>query len=287
MTVFDQAQDHVRERLQQIAAGLGASGQVLTQALQDLPTTAQALAQELPQVTERIRRAGLRIGEPPHTDADLMALFDQIPGPAKLGIDEAQIYQFLSDKHASHILSRKNGGSSRADNLVWELGIWNMARGSRNMTPAEQLVIRVYNAVDVLCANSATLARLGLTSLGISVITQTCVTAIAYALDLQRGEITVEEFRDRVLQAARDAGIATAIFFPILIAVIALLPELTVLLTLPSVVLGFNALLGLSIAAPIIQSVMRHLEADGFGEEAAADYRSLFRTGSTPEKAPG
>lgn len=287
MSIFDQAQDQVWERLQQIAAGLGASGQILAHALQDLPTTTQELARELPQVTERIRRAGLRIGEPPHTDADIMALFDQIPGPAKLGIDEAKIYQFLSDKHASHILSRKNGGSSRADNLLWELGIWNMARGSRNMTVGEQLVIRVYNAVDALCANSATLARLGLTSLGMAVITQACVTAISHTLDLQRGEITIEEFRDHVLQAAKDAGITTAIFFPLLIAVIALLPELTILLTLPSVVLGFNALFGLSVAVPIIQSILRHLEADGFGAEAALYYRSLLGTHFTTENAPG
>jgi len=91
---------------------------------------------------------------------------------------------------------------------------------------------------------------------------------------LYRGDITIEEFRDRIVAAAVSAGITTPIFFLILTAVLALFPEFIVVLSAPAVVAGFNLLLGISIATPIIQSIIRHVEADGFGEEIAQDYEN-------------
>jgi hypothetical protein len=135
------------------------------------------------------------------------------------------------------------------------------------MTGGEQLYIRFYNAVDSILKNSGTIAKLGVTTVGTAVLTQTVVTAVAYALDLYRGDITVEEFRDRVVAAAVSAGIATPIFFLIFIAILAVFPELTLLLSAPAVVAGFNALFGIGIAVPIVQSLMRHMEAGGFAEE--------------------
>lgn len=260
---------------QDMALGVGTSGKALVGALTDLPKTASALAQEMPKVAARISRAGLRPGDPIRSDPEIMALFSKIPGSSKLGAEETNIRQFLADKHASHIISHHHGGSHHSKNMVWELGAWNMARGSRDMTITERLCIRVYNAVDSIRANSGTVAQLGITTLGVAVISQTCVTAIAYALDLSRGEITVEEFRDRVVESAQQAGLATVIVFPILIAVIALVPELTVLLTIPSVAAGFNLLFGASLAVPILQSVIRHIEAEGFGEGVSTHYQNL------------
>jgi hypothetical protein len=55
--------------------------------------------------------------------------------------------------------------------------------------------------------------------------------------------------------------------------VLALLPELTLLLSTPIVVAGFNTLFGISIAIPIIQSIQRHLDAFG-SEERVRGYSS-------------
>ena len=59
-------------------------------------------------------------------------------------------------------------------------------------------------------------------------------------------------------------------------AVVALFPEFTVILSAPVVVAGFNALFGISIATPIIQSLVRHVEAEGFGIETADAYKTAF-----------
>ncbi|WP_256973307.1 hypothetical protein [Nostoc sp. T09] len=62
----------------------------------------------------------------------------------------------------------------------------------------------------------------------------------------------------------------------VLVAVLALFPEFTVILSAPMVVAGFNSLFGVSIAVPIIQSLLRHTQAGGFGNEAAEAYKGLF-----------
>lgn len=79
-------QQTAAENLSQATTGLAASGQTVAVALQDLPTTAAALAQDMPKLANRLRhRAGLRVGDLPRSDADVIALFEKIPGTAKLG----------------------------------------------------------------------------------------------------------------------------------------------------------------------------------------------------------
>jgi hypothetical protein len=111
--------------------------------------------------------------------------------------------------------------------------------------------------------------------------TQIIVTAISYSLDLYRGDITVEEYKTLILETAKTAGIAAPIVFLVLVAVLALFPEFTIILSAPVVIAGFNALFGVSIAVPIIQSLLRHTQAGGFGMEAAEAYKGLFG-GSSP-----
>lgn len=258
------------------AIGLGTAGLSIAESLKDLPKVAEALAQEMPKIAHRLRnRAGIRVGEAPRTDADVMKLFEKIPGTSKLGANETTIREFLADKHGSHIFPRSQEGSNGADNILWEIGSDNIQRGARVMTGGEQIYIRFYNAVDSILKNSGTIAQLGIAATGTAILTQVVITAATYVLDLYRGDITIEEFRDRIVAAAVTAGIATPIFFLILIAAIALFPELTLLLSAPIVVGGFNALFGIGIAVPIIQSLLRHLEAGGFGEEAAIEYQAF------------
>ncbi|MEM1308970.1 MAG: HNH endonuclease [Cyanobacteria bacterium P01_H01_bin.153] len=260
-------------------AALGASGVLTANALKDLPRTAQALAQEMPKIAKRMQTAGVRVGEIPRSDADVMAMFNKIPGTSKLGANERDIRTFLSDKHGSHIFPHSKGGNNGAENVVWELGTHNIGRGAELMTGGEQLYIRFYNAVDSILKNSTTIAQLGLAATGTAILTQAVVTALSYTLDLYRGDITAEEFRDKIVNAAVTAGIATPIFFLILVAAIALFPEIVLILSAPAVVAGFNVLFGVGIALPIIQSIVRHLEAGGFGDAAKAQYEMALQQG--------
>lgn len=257
----------------------GASGVVITQALKDLPRTAQELAREMPALARRIQTAGIRTGDGPRSSADIMALFDKIPGTSKLGANERDIRVFLSDKHGSHIHPHSKGGGNEASNILWELGRDNIHRGAEAMTGGEQIYIRFYNAVDSILKNSLTLTKLGVAATGTAILTQALVTALAHVLDLYRGDITIEEFRDKIVDAAVRAGIATPIFFLILVTAIALFPEIVVVLSAPAVVAGFNALFIVGIALPIIQSIIRHVEAGGFGEDAKAYYATAIQQG--------
>jgi hypothetical protein len=281
-TVHQQSQQSIKAAEKALAswqreiAALGTSGMAITNDLKDLPRTAQALAEEMPKLARRLQRAGTRLGDAPRTDADVMGLFDKIPGTSKLGASEWDMRVFLSDKHGSHIHPHSKGGSNGAKNIVWEIGSDNIRRGARPMTGQEQLYIRFYNAIDSILKNSTTIAKLGVTATGTAVLTQALVIALAYTLDLHRGEITVEEFRGKIIEAAISAGIATPIFFIIFMAVMALFPEVVIVLSAPAVVAGFNALFGISIALPIVQSLIRHVEADGFGSDMKAQYESAM-----------
>jgi hypothetical protein len=258
------------------AVAIGTSGMTIAHALKDLPQTAADLAREMPKIAQRLKyHAGTRMTDLPRSDADVMDLFNKIPGTSKLGDSHRNISDFLSNKQGSHIRSHQHGGSNKADNIVWEIGADNLRRGARNMTGGEQVYIRFHNAVESLLQNSGTIAQLGLATTGTAIITQALVTATSYALDLYRGDITVEEFSDRIVAAAVSAGITTPIFFLVLIAVLALFPEFAIILSAPAVVAGFNVLLGIGIATPIIQSIIRHIEADGFGREIAQGYETL------------
>jgi hypothetical protein len=266
-------------------ASAATSGVVVTQALRDLPRTAQELAAEMPKLARRVQTAGVRLGDAPRAEADVMALFNKIPGTSKLGATERDIRIFLSDKHGSHIRPHAKGGGNGADNILWELGADNLRRGADLTTGQEQLYVRFYNAVDSVLKNSLTIGKLGVAATGTAVLTQALVTALAYTLDLRRGDITPEEFRDKIVAAAVSAGIATPFFFLILIAVMALFPEIVVVLSAPAVIAGFNSLFGVSIVLPIVQSILRHREAGGFGEIAQAeDTDRLVATEALPSE---
>ncbi len=262
--------------VQATAIGGATSALAIADALKDLPKTAEALAQEMPKIARRLRHgAGVRVGDSPRSDADVMKLFEKIPGTSKLEASEIKIRQFLADKHGSHVIPRSQGGANRADNILWEVGADNIRRGAKAITGGEQIYIRVYNAIDSMIKNSTTIAKLGVTATGTAILTQGIVTAISYCLDLCRGDITADEYKDLIIQEVVKTGISAPVFFLILIATLALFPELTLLLSAPVVVAGFNTLFGISLAMPVIQSIIRHVQAGGFGEEVAEGYQNL------------
>ncbi len=269
--------DEVTNGVKVTATSVATSGMVIANALQDLPRTAEELAREMPRIASRLKyRAGVRIGDSPRSDADIMKLFEKIPGTSKLEARETKIRQFLADKHGSHVIPRSRGGKNTADNILWEVGTNNLSRGAKVLTSGERVYIRIYNAIDSIVKNSTTIAKLGVVATGTAVLTQAVVVSISYSLDLYRQEITVEEYKNLVTQEVIRTGISTPIFFLIFVAVLALFPELTLLLSAPAVVAGFNALFGVSIALPIVQSIIRHVQGGGFGQEVAKDYEDLI-----------
>lgn len=262
--------------IQATAVGVAASGIAIGDALKDLPRTAEELAKEMPQIARRLRHgAGIRLGELPRSDADVMKLIEKIPGTSKLEASEIKIRQFLADKHGSHVIPRSRLGTNAADNILWEVGTDNIRRGAKAITGGEQIYIRVYNAVDSILKNSTTIAKLGVMATGTAFLTQAIVTAISYSLDLYRGDITVDKYKHLIIQEVVKTGLATPVFFLIFIAALALFPELTLLLSAPAVVAGFNALFGISLAMPIVQSIVRHIQAGGVGEEVAQGFEAL------------
>ncbi|MBD2314578.1 hypothetical protein H6G20_23190 [Desertifilum sp. FACHB-1129] len=87
----------VEEYQTNVTLSLSASAIALSNSLQHLPKTATELAQEMPAIARRLRTgAGLRLGDPARADAEVMKLFDKIPGTSKLNADEATIRQFLA-----------------------------------------------------------------------------------------------------------------------------------------------------------------------------------------------
>jgi hypothetical protein len=274
--------DRAIESVKTAAVDASAAGMVIVNSLQDVPKTAQELAAEMPKIARRLRNgAGVRVGDARRTDADVIKLFEKIPGTSKLGDRENTIREFLRDKQGSHIYPRSQGGSNAANNIVWEVGIDNLHRGAKVMTVGEQMYIRVYNAVDSIISNSGAIAKLGINATATAILTSVVVTAISYSLDLYRGDISVDEYKQLIFETAKTAGIATPIVFLVLVAVLALLPEFAVILSAPVVVAGFNALFGISIAMPIIESLVRHLQAGGFGAEAAENYKNLWGSSIT------
>jgi len=217
--------DEMVDEVNSATASFATSGMVIANALKDLPMTAEELAKEMPKIAYRLRyRAGLQVGDSPRSDTDVMKLFEKIPGASKLEAIETKIRQFLADKHGSHAIPRQYKGTNAADNIFWEVGTDNLRRGAKVMTDGEKIYIRVYNAVDSIVKNSTTIAKLGVVATGTAILTQAVMTALSYSLDLYRGDITIEEYKDLILQEAVRAGITTPIFFIIFVAVLALFP---------------------------------------------------------------
>jgi hypothetical protein len=75
-------------------------------------------------------------------------------------------------------------------------------------------------------------------------------------------------------------GVASATLAILLVVVMALFPEVVVVLSASAVIVGFNALFGVGIALPIVQSMIRHVEAGGCGDEVQAQYAEAIAQGN-------
>lgn len=282
-TLKTKTQEESQQRLQWakqfIPAGMASIGQstvAVAAAFKDVPVEFSELMSEMPKIAKRMQRAGVRPKDGLfRSDADAMALFNKIPGADKLNANQESIQQFLSVRDGSHIKSHQQGGGIGADNIVWELREANRARGARTMTMEEQIKIALQNGAESLTRNSKTILKISTRAAGTAALIQALVTALSYALDLQRGDITQKEFAEKIAIAAVSAGLATPVFVLLFIVVTAMCPAVVPLLASPLVVTAFNGLLGFSIVTPIAQSIARHTQSGGFGEDAKAQFETL------------
>jgi hypothetical protein len=103
-----------------------------------------AQLQDLPLNTaRRLYQGGIRPGEPVRTRVQAQEMLDKIPPSQRAGIDGKSAgnstQDYLSDKHASHIKPHSKGGSNHPNNIKWENGKDNIARGNRAMNWQEQI----------------------------------------------------------------------------------------------------------------------------------------------------
>ena len=275
----EQSQQHLQWAKQSIPAGMTSLGQstvAVAEAFKDVPTEFFELMKEMPKVARRMKRAGVRPKDGIfRSDADAMSLFNKIPGADKLNASQENIRKFLSTRDGSHIRSRQQKGGIEAKNIVWEISEANKARGPKLMTAEEQIKIAFKNGAESLTRNSKTILRISARAAGTAALIQALVTALSYALDLQRGDITQKEFAEKIAIAAVSAGLATPVFVILFIVVTAMCPAVVPLLSAPLVVAAFNGLLGISIVTPIAQSLARHTKAGGFGDDAKAHLEDL------------
>ncbi|WP_414756603.1 hypothetical protein [Anabaena sp. CCY 9910] len=175
--------------------------------LQDLPLSA----------ARRMYKGGIRAGEPIRTRVEAQQMLEKIPPSGRAGVDgksaTSNVEQYLSDKHASHIKPHSKGGSNNPNNIRWENGKDNMARGDKTMTWQEKVRLdtkwhfdNLTGAVKVGIQAAPMGAAVGaMTSLPFSLLTN--------GLCVVRGEISAQEaatatLKDTVMGGA--VGGATA-----------------------------------------------------------------------------
>lgn len=142
------------------AAGFGAGNKPAISAKDQIAAVSLALNQVVDNVSyadlsiqlqRKFASAGLR-GGPKHwrTPEGASGFYDaSIPDAVKL-LGEDGIREFLDGKNASHIKSVANWRelAETDSNILWEDSLANYARGSADMSPFEQLNVRLDNGFD-------------------------------------------------------------------------------------------------------------------------------------------
>ncbi|MFB2971367.1 hypothetical protein ACE1CD_20570 [Aerosakkonema sp. BLCC-F183] len=163
--------------------------------LDDLPLNAK----------HRLYKGGIRPGEPYRTDIQAQEMLGKIPPSQRAGIDgksagnNAQNY--LSDKHASHVKPHSKGGSNHPNNIKWENGKDNIARGDKPMSWQEQIKLDAKWHFDNLAG--AVKAGIKAAPLGAAIGAATAApfSILINGLRVVRGEISAQ---DAALETVKD-----------------------------------------------------------------------------------
>ena len=229
----------------------------ISQSLQKIPQDFSQLLQEMPVVADRMRTAGMKGGKRSYEEA--FQLFKKIPVTTLLENSEKKVRTWLATnkKEGSHIISRANGGSAEPKNIFWENGKVNRARGSADAKQIEIIRSMLRNGEEAVVQNSKTVLKLGTKTTVIAVLIDEIAENGVHAIELARGEITIDEFIGYIQQSAIKTAISTAAFYTLTILAISIFPPISVpLFSSPLVLAASQILLGTRLALPLISKLV-------------------------------
>lgn len=156
-------------------------------------------------------------------------VWETIPEQIRMG-GEKEIRRFLSNKDWSHIVPKSQGGSSTADNGIFELAELNRERGDRPMSPDEidaaRKVIRSDMIKSVLRQTTTTMVKGSLAA----VILGGLVLCLECGLLYVEGKISWKEMIDKIVKGSTMAGLYAFIVTGLIIGLNMLFPPLLPLL---------------------------------------------------------
>ncbi|BAY66808.1 hypothetical protein NIES22_69520 (plasmid) [Calothrix brevissima NIES-22] len=200
--------------------------------LQDLPLSA----------ARKMYKGGIRPGEPVRTRVQAQKMLEKIPPSQRAGIDGKSAANnaehYLSDKHASHIKPHSKGGSNHPNNIKWENGKDNVARGGKPMTSIEQMRLNAKYHFDNL--TGAVKAGLQAAPVGAAVgaITTIPFSLLTNGLRVVRGEISPQEAATTTLKDTAIGGAVGGVTAFATTAVAAACPPIAIALSAAAPVLA-------------------------------------------------
>ena len=152
-------------------------------------------------------------------------VWETIPEQIRMG-GEREISRFLKNKDWSHIIPKSQGGSSTADNGIFELTELNRSRGGRPMTPDEieaaRKVIRSDTIRSVLRQTTSAMVKGALAG----VIMGSLLLCLECGLLYAEGKITREQMIEKVVKASALAGLTAFIVTGLIVGLNILFPPL-------------------------------------------------------------
>ena len=191
-----------------------------------------------------------------------LAFQTDIPDSVKsLGLDG--LLEWLSKKDYSHKISHANGGSNHPDNLIFEDSSVNRARGSKDMTAFEETKAHVKNFTDTFFTEAfgEQLIKSGVEGAKIGAVYAFIMTVVSQGLAWQRGEISIDQFIYKVLNAIATGGLSGASLGIAIMVVCTIFPPLGAALSFCSPVLTGAAYV--SLATQIATEIKHHLQLTG------------------------
>ena len=134
-------------------------------------------------------------------------IWETIPEQIRMG-GESEIKRFLKNKDWSHTIPKSKGGSSTADNGIFELMELNRERGDIEMTPDEidaaKKVIKSDAIRSVLRQTTSAMVKGALAA----VIMGGLLLCLECGLQYAEGKITWNQMVDKIVRASALAGLS-------------------------------------------------------------------------------
>ncbi|MGB3401536.1 MAG: hypothetical protein WBA77_02475 [Microcoleaceae cyanobacterium] len=238
-----------------LVIGASVSEETVINSLKDVPKDFTELLKEMPAIARKAKYAGVRRGEKLRSNLEAFKLFKKIPGSVLMESNQQKVKTWLKNKHGSHIQSKANGGGNHSDNIFWELGTQNMARGAKNTTRYDLFLSRIHNATESVIQNSTTIAKLGLKATATAVLIDALVETTVQLVELSDGEMDINEFFSLLQTSVKRTAISAVAFYTLLVIAISLCPELVPVLYSPEIVAISQVILGSRLALPLLKLV--------------------------------